>query len=1214
MMDSHQVQTTFFPYLSSKSYYLLTIQNVWTSKTLFANQVKDYLPDKQELCPELAKLLKIRKEGLDGSFYGVMKERFENRKNVASTDLSKEIWTVTVKYKGVVCKLTARLIEILSAIEDEVLSKDERNIDNILNHQIMWNKEIEAWKVGVSESAKIIQTHFEKYVPRYQNMLKIAGFYSMEDINAILNRLVLHTNQIIINNLQNATTLEMKLKLAYNSIVKEEVIKQYYNVMLENNNLLKLPPQKEKLSFSDDTLWKKKLFQDLNLIHDMFKENFPEPTSIPELKNHVDLLVSSMKYLFYYLLAIMKLIYSQVKHIIDNPSDPESDENSLIFWREYILMMKDYIHESKNLVEKGINSWNQTISRMELIKVMAKAAVDQHRCINIFYEEVEINILLDKLRDCSELKFLNQIYQQIKMVFEKYEKRINTKHTEEMKIINVPHKSFNISRDLFESACNLLNEYVDSLDQKESGKIERALNYEDTNVNEIENKIYMHLRAAKNWRRAFSDSLKMISAELKEIIPFLIETWTNDILTDILQWYKNKLRSLHRRKIRIKTDIIDVRAAELDEHRSRLKRHIAGVYDNYDKLAKLENLRDSLKRLNNELEEDLKKEQTLSVMNALRIQEIYKNMRKQMEKNRARKSYLIRREIENIERLFHWLGAANKNFLKKIRFFGENGNFSPKEAQVAVIALQRMEGFMPIMKSQIIKSVRELEMEFKIKPTLLTQKENLKFMLRKHVELDFKEMVVSEMLQLRNSLIDESQKLLKNIRTLETKSRKINTWSPEIMKSLLKKVHTLATHLSFPEFMKKLEMEVPPSGDNHSLDVPKKQTVVDIISRDYVQDVQTGTPFPPTFNEDNFICKTKSQINNSLTKLQKNARYFYFKSKEERRRKIGTAPISNKMLFRKFMEGVVSIFKGYNLQCERIWLENILDFLSILHLIHDRFMNFIIKMLKATWVWWKFKLKNLNDDYEKTFEGLTVKASKERDALKNELKPWYGFPDKKPMMSILGKKATNHCRALARRLCLRFNQFKVEARNIMKNVFLISTQLFVRLKVLKNALLEHRGLQTILTKIAKFVDRYAQEFFGTQVTTEPGPNKMLQIDFLLEPGGKSRLWSIPNTTVLKIAEAETDSHDSLARMVVPAKTEKVLKAAIEVEVNGILFRTGFTTNIELVSDLARLLMIVSNVPLNYTPELAGDKQGIELLHFNLEKKVISLKKVRIPPH
>lgn len=48
-----------------------------------------------------------------------------------------------------------------------------------------------------------------------------------------------HTNQIIINNLQNATTLEMKLKLAYNSIVKEEVIKQYYNVMLENNNLLK---------------------------------------------------------------------------------------------------------------------------------------------------------------------------------------------------------------------------------------------------------------------------------------------------------------------------------------------------------------------------------------------------------------------------------------------------------------------------------------------------------------------------------------------------------------------------------------------------------------------------------------------------------------------------------------------------------------------------------------------------------------------------------------------------------------------------------------------------------------------------------------------------------------------------------------------------------------------------------------------------------------
>lgn len=52
----------------------------------------------------------------------------------------------------------------------------------------------------------------------------------------------------------------------------------------------------------------------------------------------------------------------------------------------------------------------------------------------------------------------------------------------------------------------------------------------------------------------------------------------------------------------------------------------------------------------------------------------------------------------------------------------------------------------------------------------------------------------------------------------------------------------------------------------------------------------------------------------------------------------------------------------------------------------------------------------------------------------------------------------------------------------------------------------------------------------------------------------------------------------------------MLTAAIEVEVNGILFRTGFTTNIELVSDLARLLMIVSNVPLNYTPELAGDKQ------------------------
>lgn len=140
----------------------------------------------------------------------------------------------------------------------------------------------------------------------------------------------------------------------------------------------------------------------------------------------------------------------------------------------------------------------------------------------------------------------------------------------------------------------------------------------------------------------------------------------------------------------------------------------------------MENVRESLARINEELEDELNKEQTLSLLNALRIHEQYKKMKKKIDENRTRKSYLIKREIENVERLFHWMAAANKNFLKSIRFFGENGNFSPKEAQIAVIALQRVEGLMPIMKSQIIKSIKEVEGEFRIKPTILTQKEDLK--------------------------------------------------------------------------------------------------------------------------------------------------------------------------------------------------------------------------------------------------------------------------------------------------------------------------------------------------------------------------------------------------------------------------------------------------------------------------------------------------------
>lgn len=46
-----------------------------------------------------------------------------------------------------------------------------------------------------------------------------------------------------------------------------------------------------------------------------------------------------------------------------------------------------------------------------------------------------------------------------------------------------------------------------------------------------------------------------------------------------------------------------------------------------------------------------------------------------------------------------------------------------------------------------------------------------------------------------------------------------------------------------------------------------------------------------------------------------------------------------------------------------------------------------------------------------------------------------------------------------------------------------------------------------------------------------------------------------------------------------------LTAAMEVEIDGILFKTGFTTNMELISDLARLLKTVSNVPLKFNPDL-----------------------------
>ncbi|KAK9511457.1 hypothetical protein O3M35_000109 [Rhynocoris fuscipes] len=1186
-------------------------ENEWTIKTLSTITYRHYSPEKELICPEKPKRLEVPEDKVDINLLETMETRWSINNEEANKFLAKTIRITTAKYKDTVSKLTARMTLALLQLQKEFDEKKERNVDNILKRQIAWNNEIEEWVHSVTESGRIIQFYILKYLPNYQQKLLKVGYLNLNDMNSLLNRFIFQVNQIIVGNQQRIAEVEFKLKLIFDTMIVRDIAQVYYRVLLESKQQVqKLEDSSVKKSeMRGSNQWRRILYDEFIEILRLLEERLPMFTKIPEMSIYITHIYKCIKQAFKYGRFEVGLIHNQIMKLDEEIKLGEADKSDMLIWTNLASLARSSLMLTRKIALQGIHLWNQTISRIELVKVLIKTTVDQQKTINIFNEEVSLNILLDKLRECPELKLINGIYQKIDNILKKYEKRIRYVNEDELKLIKTATKSSNVCANVFEANRQFLNEYYLDAENaliEEASTMFRLLKFNPETDKAIQ-KIIMHENSAKTWRTAFFDNLRIASIELKNIVSILFDDWANSLRIDAVEWNQRLLNCVRCRRKRILSDIVDVRAAELQEHDQRIKRHVAGFYNECADLIRLDGMKSNMLILNNEMEISMRELLAVNELNVRRINELIERIKRIKRENQGKKQYLIKRETENMERKFYWMTVANKHFLKSIRFFGENGNFAPKEAQILVMAVQRLESNIPAQKNLVYKNIKAVEEEYKIKPHIVLA--TIRKMQFKNAEITFKEFLVNELDEVCSAIKRECGYLISSLRQLEDWARKLSKWESQSIDDYFLRLQKFSTYLYIPIETKRLEIEIPEKKVKDRKVAVKSGSG----SQDYVENLMEGTKFKPKSKKGLFLYNTKFLLHHSLQEIQKKAKSFFGKAKNMKKKKknaSNTAGSDSVKLYKKLMETLVTIFKGYNLQCELYWLESIFDFIGLMILIRRRFVTYATNCINTDTHWWKLKLNHIIKQYVKRTKFITNKELAERKALDNELKPWHGYPGKRYLLEKLAVRVTQHSRYNIKKLATRFKKYKIQLRNVLKQYTTSGAELFADLNGLKSKI-RSRKLDKFFANFTTFVDRYMNAYYRSQVLIKPDDENQLlepKIDYLLEPGGVNKLVHFPSSEVLVINEEgfslnyddKTKKSGEIRQSETPSIDSHLL-GPVHITVKGIIIKTGLSPIFELVNKIVSALKNIYKYEINFKKDLVPPK-GLTLQQLKNELK------------
>ncbi|CAH1390799.1 unnamed protein product [Nezara viridula] len=613
---------------------------------------------------------------------------------------------------------TSCLKEELQDTKD-ILDKTEEFDSKIIDHlKETWLSILYNWKTNMFEveekSSKFLKTAVARYLAKL-----VATRHNPCHTFEVMLTLVLELNHIIIGNVQAIVETEHDLVLLWDTHFKDWCVAYYLRAGLK---ALETQEEEEESVFEEEELEIEGLAaldSILNLIvsrsrdisHDRLQFSKPSDlATIPHviyLENYWEVFTEKVKIILEVLesearkLICIKKFLSSIKtderflfgEWAKNAGYGEDGEQRFIRSAQMTIY---YIRELRKLMMQTVELWDDLTDRLQGIKYLIELLhyKQKTQIAAIFQEwEINMNIAVDELRQAHSLTVLENMWNiQIDKLFIEYKTMLIQSLQFEKMTLDTYTPMSRMTFELFIAALDVVITEASATSNTEripEGSISiKEVEERNFALNEI------IITCVNNATMGYIESLIYFRNEIQNNIDKLDTTWLTKKKADLdWQFTVKEERMLHRMH-RMKTDILDIRAAELKMHEEVLYRHAEAIREKINHLSAFdisEGIQPLIEEFYVVVDEVADISTKVSPGGFPRIIAQLEKAKKKFMDLCWRCDHDNQRAFEHIDSCFEWMEQINIQFLSDIKLFSEGGNFSYDEVNGVLFVIDRID-------------------------------------------------------------------------------------------------------------------------------------------------------------------------------------------------------------------------------------------------------------------------------------------------------------------------------------------------------------------------------------------------------------------------------------------------------------------------------------------------------------------------------------------
>ncbi|GLH08528.1 Uncharacterized protein GBIM_13740 [Gryllus bimaculatus] len=531
--------------------------------------------------------------------------------------------------------------------------------------------------------------------------------------------------------------------------------------------------------------------------------------------------------------VISNLIQQEFGHVRYSTDDTE--------WRNLMFDMQSTLQATFSFLYDSSKMWERHFSRtkeaknminMKLISLIAQHSVTEAEL------EKEINIAIDSLRQeptDEKLKYtLHKVYGLLGEIEDQYAKHFAEQQSIIERYSNISEAEIKLLQSEIEEFLNIYpNEYFndyflrrqDQLKSNISGKKPEEKDKDESESSNLPHqlrKCHYQTDALRNWKLGLREAILFYQIVCNKELERNMKRWVDKQLNSLTRSFEAKL-TVHRSRFqRVKTEIHDLRLAELEAHIQRFESHVLGVQQQtYELSETLQNyFRDITATIIPEftcavkdIEDKAKASDSSTDVSSLIVK---------AESMYSQYNYILNTKLQDFlseaANKINWIEKTNLNFIKSLKLFSKGGNFHPEEAHVITGELDKLSD--DVEKKGAALRKQATEKDASTQRTVKVVSEKLLHGLRSTYEdIHFAEKVTLAIMRVRDFIKKEVKHMKYNRKLLTTKIDEMLTVMPEtggkdILSFITESWHSL---LDAAEEHYNLLVQPMPTNENSSI-------------------------------------------------------------------------------------------------------------------------------------------------------------------------------------------------------------------------------------------------------------------------------------------------------------------------------------------------------------------------------------------------------------